>query len=114
MSFQWHHCHMKTKTILLPLLFGIISTLFFGCHCSKQNNDDAYSFIFKQPDGSIPTTGWAIVYEKHLDPNTGYATLRVPISDTLIWNSSENGVVNWLDIRENKEKSISIHSFSPD
>ncbi len=104
---------MKTNTISL-LLLGVSSICFFGCDCSKQASPVKYTFIFNQPDGSVPNSGWAVVYEKHLDPNTGYATLRVPLSDTLSWELNESGAIDWLDTREDKSKSISVHCFSPD
>ena len=106
---------MKKHNILLaggilPLLCLIIQ----GCHCSPSDTSQRYNINLTQPDGAIPKSGWAVVYEKHIDSNTGYATQRVPISDTITWENASERFISWTDLRETRNHSISIECFSPD
>jgi hypothetical protein len=95
----------------LLLLFGISLQ---GCNCTPSESIQRYNIILTQPDGSIPKSGWAVIYEKHLDPNTSYATHRVPISDTITWDTANGSEISWTDLREIRNHSISIECFSPE
>jgi len=95
----------------LLLLFGITLQ---GCNCTPSESLQRYKIILSQPDGSIPKSGWAVIYEKHLEPNTGYATQRIPISDTITWGDTNGSIISWNDFREVHNHSISIECFSPD
>ena len=106
---------MKKHNILFT---GIILTLsclsLQGCYCNPSDSIQSYSINLTQPDGSVPASGWAMVYEKHLDPNTSYATQRIPISDTITWGDSGEGSIRWTDVRKTRNHAISIECFSPE
>ena len=95
---------------VLPLLFLSIQS----CHCTPSDTTQRYKINLTQPDGSIPNSGWALVYEKHLDPTTGYATHRIPISDTITWENTSEREIRWTDLRESRDHAISIECFSPE
>ena len=103
--------HKLLYLVGLILLFGISLQ---GCNCTPSESIQRYNIILTQPDGSIPKSGWAVIYEKHLDPNTSYATLRIPISDTITWDPANGSNISWTDLRKLRNHSISIECFSPE
>ena len=77
---------MKKHNILLTgFILPLLCLSLQGCYCNPSDAIQSYNINLTQPDGSVPKSGWAMVYEKHLDPNTSYASQRIPISDTITW-----------------------------
>ena len=83
------YCLMKKQLLLLTGLCGVFLVGFQSCNREHGADTTLYSFKLTQPDGTTPESGYALIYEKHLDPTTGYASLRIPISDTLRWDDDE-------------------------
>jgi hypothetical protein len=100
----------KLNTLILAIFI-----LLNSCDCSKNSTPKLFNFTLSQPDGTVPENGYAIIYEKHLDPTTGISTINLPISDTLHWVSENQvGKIEWVDTRLDYNKSISIECYSPD
>jgi hypothetical protein len=106
-----HHCLMKKQLLLLTCFCGLFMFGFSSCNKCTDTETSLYSFKLTQPDGTIPKSGYAIIYEKHLDPTTGFGTLRLPVSDTLTWEGDE---IIWADIRESHNRPLVIGCFSPE
>ena len=106
-----HHCLMKKQLLLLTSFCGLFMFGFSSCNKCTDIETSLYSFKLNQPDGTIPKSGYAIIYEKHLDSTTGIASLRIPISDTLRWEDDE---ILWTDVNECPKHSLTIGCFSPE
>ena len=105
------YCLMKKQLLLLTGLCGVFLVGFQSCNREHGADTTLYSFKLTQPDGTTPESGYALIYEKHLDPTTGYASLRIPISDTLRWDDDE---ILWNDVNECPKHSLTIGCFSPE
>ena len=99
------------KSFLLNSLVLVYFIGFQSCNRSTDSNTTQYTFNLTQPDGTVPESGYALIYEKRLDPTTGFASLRVPISDTLRWLGDE---ISWTDFRKCPNHSLTIGCFSPE
>ena len=101
----------EKQLLLLTGLCGVFLVGFQSCNREHGADTTLYSFKLTQPDGTTPESGYALIYEKHLDPTTGYASLRIPISDTLRWDDDE---ILWKDVNECPKHSLTIGCFSPE
>jgi hypothetical protein len=102
---------MKKQLLLLTGLCGVFLVGFQSCNRGYGADTTLYSFKLTQPDGTTPQSGYALIYEKHLDSTTGIASLRIPISDTLRWEDDE---ILWTDVNECPKHSLTIGCFSPE
>jgi hypothetical protein len=100
---------MKKQLLLLTGLCGVFLVGFQSCNRGYGADTTLYSFKLTQPDGTTPQSGYALIYEKHLDSTTGIASLRIPISDTLRWEDDE---ILWTDVNECPKHSLTIGCFS--
>ena len=106
---------MKKHNILLTgFILPLLCLSLQGCYCNPSDAIQTYNINLTQPDGSVPKSGWAMVYEKHLDPNTSYSSQRIPISDTMTWENHHEKSIRWTDNRETRNHAISIECFSPE
>lgn len=98
---------MKSLNYFLIAIFSLLNS----CDTDKSQTPDIYNFLLAQPDGSVPDSGYAIIYEKQIDPVTGFSTISVPVSDTIVWNEDQ---FSWVDNRDETFRPLLIKTFSPD
>jgi hypothetical protein len=100
---------MRSPTIFLIAIVLLLP----ACNCNKQEAPEYFNFKLAQPDGTIPELGYAIVFEKHVDPSTGITTMNVPVSDTIYCiDCTHSGEFYWYDDRGGSNHPLVIECFS--